>query len=98
MRTPTTPFAAATTGGALLLLLAAAIDGAAAAEYYQQTPRDGKGPLPITEWYVKPIRGKSTYYGRYQGGGSCGLDQPDGSAIPKEVSLQEGGTVLCMYV
>lgn len=28
---------------------------------------------------------QSTYYGNYGGGGACGLDQPDGSAIPAEV-------------
>ncbi|EWM30607.1 Barwin-related endoglucanase [Nannochloropsis gaditana] len=37
------------------------------------------------EWFIKPIRGRSTYYGNYGGGGACGLDQPDGSAIPAEI-------------
>ncbi len=71
---------------AWLLLAATAPSGASAAEYYQRTPRDGQGPLPISQWYQTPIVGKSTYYGPYLGGGSCGLDQPDGSAVPPEVS------------
>lgn len=59
--------------------------GSAAAESSSllHMPRDG--PLPISQLYLKPIKGKSTYYGHYLGGGSCGLDQLDGSAIPKEV-------------
>ena len=79
--------AISTSLSALLLLLApVGLAGLArAAEYHQSTPREGQGPLPLSALYLHPVRGKSTYYGNYMGGGSCGLDQPDGSAIPKEV-------------
>ncbi|KAM3568941.1 hypothetical protein VYU27_008950 [Nannochloropsis oceanica] len=40
---------------------------------------------PLTGWFMKSIHGRSTYYGNYQGGGACGLDQPDGMALPPEV-------------
>lgn len=86
--------AAASTSSSLLalgLLLAAPWATITwAAEAPLRVPREGdegmqQGPLPLPMLYAHAVQGKSTYYGSYVGGGSCGLDQPDGSAIPKEV-------------
>lgn len=87
MRTATT--SSHSSLSALLLLLAMG-SLVRAAEYHQHTPREGQGPLPLSALYLHRVHGKSTYYGNYIGGGSCGLDQPDGSAIPEEVGAFVG--------